>query len=144
MNGLHDWLMAVGGIFFIVFPILMGLVDMIFLNKKRHKMRIASLLFGPNHEWSQGKGWIGLMDVGYVISIGFVGAWRMNITINKFKKKQEPAIMFPALTVDNNYLKLITEYRTYLVLTMLTTTLMLFGAITLFIDSGINKGWFDF
>ena len=105
---------------FMLIPIIMGMIAMVFLNKRQHKMRIAFLLFGSRHEWSQGKGWIGLMDVGYVIATGFIGAWRMNITINKFHKKQEMALMFPALNVDNNYLKLITEYRTFLYLSMLT------------------------
>ena len=129
---------------FMLIPFFMGVIATIFLNKKQHKMRIASLLFGPKHEWSQGKGWIGLMDVGYVIAIGFIGAWRMNITINKFHKKQEMALMFPALNVDNNYLKLITEYRTFLYLSMLTMGIGLFGAIMLFIGMGIDKGWFSF
>mgnify|MGYP003610185316 FL=1 len=127
-----------------VIPIIMGMIAMVFLNKRQHKMRIASLLFGPKHEWSQGKGWIGLMDVGYIIAIGFVGAWRMNITINKLHKKQEMALMFPALNVDNNYLKLITEYRVFLRLTMITTIIMLFGMTVLFIGMGIDKGWFSF
>ena len=127
-----------------VIPIIMGMIAMVFLNKRQHKMRIAFLLFGAKHEWSQGKGWIGLMDVGYVIAIGFIGAWRMNITINKFHKKQEMALMFHALNVDNNYLKLITEYRTFLYLSMLTMGIGLFGAIMLFIGMGIDKGWFNF
>lgn len=138
------WAGLIGGICFMLIPLIMGVIAMIFLNKKKHKTRIASLLFGSNHEWSQGKGWIGLMDVGYIIAIGFVGAWRMNITINKFHKKQEPALMFPALTVDNNYLKLITEYRVFLFFTMITTLLMLFGITVLFIGMGIDKGWFHF
>ena len=127
-----------------VIPIIMGMIAMVFLNKRQHKMRIAFLLFGAKHEWSQGKGWIGLMDVGYIIAIGFVGAWRMNITINKLHKKQEMALMFPALNVDNNYLKLITEYRVFLRLTMITTIIMLFGMTVLFIGMGIDKGWFSF
>lgn len=131
-------------IFFMIVPLIMGIIAMMFLNQKKHKVRISTLLFGKSHEWSQGKGWIGLMDVGYIINIGFVGAWRMNITINKFHRKQEPAIMFPALTVDNNYLKLITEYRGYLYLTMITTVLMLFGFAILGIGMGIDKGWFAF
>ena len=129
MTKLYDWFMLIGGVGTIIIPIIMGMIAMVFLNKRQHKMRIASLLFGPKHEWSQGKGWIGLMDVGYVIAIGFIGAWRMNITINKFHKKQEMALMFPALNVDNNYLKLITEYRTFLYLSMLTMGIGLFGAI---------------
>ena len=52
--------------------------------------------------------------------------------------------MFPALNVDNNYLKLITEYRTFLYLSMLTMGIGLFGAIMLFIGMGIDKGWFNF
>ena len=127
MTKLYDWFMLIGGVGTIIIPIIMGMIAMVFLNKRQHKMRIASLLFGPKHEWSQGKGWIGLMDVGYVIAIGFIGAWRMNITINKFHKKQEMALMFPALNVDNNYLKLITEYRTFLYLSMLTMGIGLFG-----------------
>ena len=144
MTKLYDWFMLIGGVGTIIIPIIMGMIAMVFLNKRQHKMRIASLLFGPKHEWSQGKGWIGLMDVGYVIAIGFIGAWRMNITINKFHKKQEMALMFPALNVDNNYLKLITEYRTFLYLSMLTMGIGLFGAIMLFIGMGIDKGWFNF
>ena len=144
MTKLYDWFMLIGGVGTIIIPIIMGMIAMVFLNKRQHKMRIASLLFGPKHEWSQGKGWIGLMDVGYVIAIGFIGAWRMNITINKFHKKQEMALMFPALNVDNNYLKLITEYRTFLYLSMLTMGFGLFGAIMLFIGMGIDKGWFNF
>lgn len=144
MTKLYDWFMLIGGVGTIIIPIIMGMIAMVFLNKRQHKMRIASLLFGPKHEWSQGKGWIGLMDVGYVIAIGFIGAWRMNITINKFHKKQEMALMFPALNVDNNYLKLITEYRTFLYLSMLTMGIGLFGAIMLFIGMGIDKGWFSF
>ena len=136
MTKLYDWFMLIGGVGTIIIPIIMGMIAMVFLNKRQHKMRIASLLFGPKHEWSQGKGWIGLMDVGYVIAIGFIGAWRMNITINKFHKKQEMALMFPALNVDNNYLKLITEYRTFLYLSMLTMGIGLFGAIMLFIGMG--------
>ena len=143
MTKLYDWFMLIGGVGTIIIPIIMGMIAMVFLNKRQHKMRIASLLFGPKHEWSQGKGWIGLMDVGYVIAIGFIGAWRMNITINKFHKKQEMALMFPALNVDNNYLKLITEYRTFLYLSMLTMGIGLFGAIMLFIGMGIDKGWFN-
>ena len=144
MTKLYDWFMLIGGVGTIIIPIIMGMIAMVFLNKRQHKMRIASLLFGPKHEWSQGKGWIGLMDVGDVIAIGFIGAWRMNITINKFHKKQEMALMFPALNVDNNYLKLITEYRTFLYLSMLTMGIGLFGAIMLFIGMGIDKGWFNF
>ena len=144
MTKLYDWFMLIGGVGTIIIPIIMGMIAMVFLNKRQHKMRIASLLFGPKHEWSQGKGWIVLMDVGYVIAIGFIGAWRMNITINKFHKKQEMALMFPALNVDNNYLKLITEYRTFLYLSMLTMGIGLFGAIMLFIGMGIDKGWFNF
>ena len=144
MTKLYDWFMLIGGVGTIIIPIIMGMIAMVFLNKRQHKMRIASLLFGPKHEWSQGKGWIGLMDVGYVIAIGFIGAWRMNITINKFHKKQEMSLMFPALNVDNNYLKLITEYRTFLYLSMLTMGIGLFGAIMLFIGMGIDKGWFNF
>ena len=144
MTKLYDWFMLIGGVGTIIIPIIMGMIAMVFLNKRQHKMRIASLLFGPKHEWSQGKGWIGLMDVGYVIAIGFIGAWRMNITINKFHKKQEMALMFPALNVDNNYLKLITEYRKFLYLSMLTMGIGLFGAIMLFIGMGIDKGWFNF
>ena len=144
MTKLYDWFMLIGGVGTIIIPIIMGMIAMVFLNKRQHKMRIASLLFGPKHEWSQGKGWIGLMDVGYVIAIGFIGAWRMNITINKFHKKQEMALMFPALNVDNNYLKLITEYRTFLYLSMLTMGIGLFGAAMLFIGMSIDKGWFNF
>ena len=144
MTKLYDWFMLIGGVGTIIIPIIMGMIAMVFLNKRQHKMRIASLLFGPKHEWSQGKGWIGLMDVGYIIAIGFVGAWRMNITINKLHKKQEMALMFPALNVDNNYLKLITEYRVFLRLTMITTIIMLFGMTVLFIGMGIDKGWFSF
>ena len=144
MTKLYDWFMLIGGVGSIIIPIIMGMIAMVFLNKRQHKMRIASLLFGPKHEWSQGKGWIGLMDVGYIIAIGFVGAWRMNITINKLHKKQEMALMFPALNVDNNYLKLITEYRVFLRLTMITTIIMLFGMTVLFIGMGIDKGWFNF
>ena len=129
MTKLYDWFMLIGGVGTIIIPIIMGMIAMVFLNKRQHKMRIAPQLLAPKHEWSQGKGWIGLMDVGYVIAIGFIGAWRMNITINKFHKKQEMALMFPALNVDNNYLKLITEYRTFLYLSMLTMGIGLFGAI---------------
>ena len=93
MTKLYDWFMLIGGVGTIIIPIIMGMIAMVFLNKRQHKMRIASLLFGPKHEWSQGKGWIGLMDVGYVIAIGFIGAWRMNITINKFHKKQEMSVI---------------------------------------------------
>ena len=51
MNGLHDWLMAVGGIFFIVIPIPMSIITWLYVNKTPRKQRLIELGYGTNNDW---------------------------------------------------------------------------------------------
>ena len=143
MNEPYDWLMLIGGVCFMLIPLPMMVVTWLYVNKTPHKQRLIELGYGTNNDWYRGKK-IDIVDANYIISLSAVVSYGMRFRKNTLKK---PVVLFslaPNLHLHNNYDKLIDEFGFFVRWETVKYLLIAFGATTLFIGMGIDKGWFHF
>ena len=143
MNEPYDWLMLIGGVCFMLIPLLMMVVTWLYVNKTSRKQRLIELGYGIKNDWYRGKK-IDIVDANYIISLSAVVSYGMRFRKNTLKK---PVVLFslaPNLHLHNNYDKLIDEFSFFVRWETVKYLLIAFGATTLFIGMGIDKGWFHF
>ena len=135
---------------FMLIPPPMMAVTWLYVNKTPRKQRLIELGYGTNNDWYRGKR-IGFVDANYVLSMIVVGAFvgsKLHFLIVRRKKQGKKTEgqfdLTPNLHQDENYLKVKREFPFfyYWILTMFV--LVMFGATSLFIGMGIDKGWFNF
>ena len=128
---------------FMIIPIPMMIVTWLYVNKTPRKKRLIELGFGTNNAWYRGK-WIGFLDASFLFGgMAFI-AYAMILRKDILGKKIPDMDFFPNLAFNNHYNKLLIEFRWFSRWTLMEFFITLFGAIVLFIDSGIAKGWFNF
>ena len=128
---------------FMLIPLPMMVVTWLYVNKTPRKQRLIELGYGTNNDWYRGKK-IDIVDANYIISLSAVVSYGMRFRKNTLKK---PVVLFslaPNLHLHNNYDKLIDEFSFFVRWETVKYLLIAFGATTLFIGMGIDKGWFHF
>ena len=124
-------------------PLLMMVVTWLYVNKTPRKRRLIELGYGTNNDWYRGKK-IDFVDANYIVALVPAAAFGMIFRKKILKMKLKKLLLVPNLHNDENYLKVRHEFPFfyYWILTMFV--IVTFGATTLFIGMGIDKGWFHF
>ena len=135
------WAGLIGGICFMLIPLPMMVVTWLYVNKTPRRKRLIELGFGTNNAWYRG-GRIGFLDASFLFGgMAFI-AYAMILRKDILGKKIPDMDFFPNLAFNNHYNKLLIEFKWFSRWTLMEFFITLFGAITLFIGMGIDKGWF--
>jgi hypothetical protein len=111
-----------------------------YLNRSKRRQRLIELTLGIDNEYYRGKKFDFVM-ANYVMSTAIPGAWRMKNVGMSNKLSDKGSIMFPALHLNGNYTKLLTEF---IVFARWETIKIIFFITALFSGSwyyGIAEGW---
>ena len=128
---------------FMLIPPPMMVVTWLYVNKTSRKQRLIELGYGTNNDWHRGKR-IDFVDANYIVSLVTVVSYGMSFRKNKLKKNVVLFSLAPNLHLHDNYDKLLDEFKFFSRWELTKYLFLFFGATSLFIGMGIDKGWFNF
>ena len=137
------WLDFMAFISFLVIPVPMMIVTWLYVNKTPRKQRLIELGYGTDNAWYRGK-WIGFVDANYLFAMLPTVAYAMRFRKDFLGKKIPEMTLTPNLEFNDNYNKLLNEFKFFVRWVITMVLFIAFGMTVLGIGMGIDKGWFSF
>lgn len=89
---------------------IMIFVTKAYLNNSPRRKRLIYLLWGEDNEWHRGKPF-DLVTANAVVAGSGIAAWRMKHRLVTRKERALGFYVFPNLHQENNYIKLLDEFK---------------------------------
>lgn len=101
-----------------------------YLNHSPRRTRLIYLLWGEDNEWHRGKPFDLVMANAVVAGSG-IAAWRMKHHLITQKERVSGFYFFPNLHQENNYIKLLEEFKFFTIWETLKAILTIFSFIAI-------------